>query len=30
MGTLNDCYRHAKTRREYWTAGLGSSMGEPF
>jgi len=23
MGTLNDCYRHAETRREYWTAGLG-------
>jgi len=23
-------YRHAETRREYWTAGLGSSMGEPF
>jgi len=21
---------HAETRREYWTAGLGSSMGEPF
>jgi hypothetical protein len=22
--------RLAETRREYWTAGLGSSMGEPF
>jgi len=22
--------RHAETGREYWTAGLGSSMGEPF
>jgi hypothetical protein len=22
-GTLNHCYRHAETRREYWTVGLG-------
>jgi len=22
--------RHSETRREYWTAGLGSSMGELF
>jgi len=30
MGTLNDCYMHAGTGREYWTPGLRSSMGEPF
>jgi hypothetical protein len=24
MGTLNDCYRHAETRSDYWTAQLGS------
>jgi len=30
MRTLNDCYRHAETRKDYWTAGNGSSMGELF
>jgi len=30
MGTLNDCYRHAETRREYWTAGLGPIVANRF
>jgi len=29
-GTLNDCYRHAKTGSEYCMAGLASAMGESF
>jgi hypothetical protein len=30
MGTLNDCYRHAKTWREYLTAGLGPIVANRF
>ena len=30
MGTLNDCYRHAETRREYWTVGLGPIVPNRF
>jgi len=30
MGTLNDCYRHAETRREYRTAGLGPILENRF
>jgi len=30
MRTLNDCYRHAETRREYWTAGLGPIVANSF
>jgi hypothetical protein len=30
IGTLNDCYRHAETRREYWTAELGPIVANRF
>ena len=30
MRTLNDCYRHAETRREYWMAGLGLIVANRF
>jgi len=30
MATLNDCDRHAETRTEYWTAGLGPIVANCF
>jgi len=27
---MNDCYRHAKTQREYWTAGLDHTLANHF
>ena len=30
MGTLNDCYQHAETHREYQTVGLGPMVADHF
>jgi len=27
---MNDCYRQAETRREYWTVGLGPIVANCF